>query len=55
MSYLLSAGEVSVKRLFGEVLSLSPFRYIQREEYLLLLRHLLDIGHLQKMEDGGLL
>lgn len=55
MSYLLSAGEVSVKRLFGEVLSLSPFRYIQREEYLLLLRHLLDIGHLQKMEDGGLI
>lgn len=55
MSYLLSAGEVSVKRLFGEVLSLSSFRYIQREEYLLLLRHLLDIGHLQKMEDGGLI
>ena len=55
MSYLRSAGEVSVKRLFGEVLSLSSFRYIQREEYLLLLRHLLDIGHLQKMEDGGLI
>ena len=55
MSYLLSAGEVSVKRLFDEVLSLSSFRYIQREEYLLLLRHLLDIGHLQKMEDGGLI
>lgn len=55
MSYLLSAGEVSVKRLFDEVLSLSSFRYIQREEYLLLLKHLLNIGHLQKMEDGGLI
>ena len=55
MSYLLSAGEIPVKRLFDDVLSLSSFRYIQREEYLLLLRHLLDIGHLQKMEDGGLI
>ena len=55
MSYLLSSGEVTPKRLLEEVLSLSCFRYIGKEDYFLLLRHLLEIGHLQKMEDGGLI
>ncbi len=55
MSYLLSAGEAPPGQLISQVLSLSCFRHIPKEEYLLLLRHLLDIGHLQKIEDGGLI
>lgn len=55
MSYLLSAGEASPQKLFDDVLRLSCFRWISKEDYALLLRHLLDIGHLQKLEDGGLI
>ena len=55
MCYLLSEGEASVERLKRDVLSLSSFRHIPEEDYLLLLRHLLKIGQLQKMEDGGLI
>lgn len=55
MSYLLSAGEATGKELAESILPLSCFRYIPQEDYLLLLRHLLSIGHLQKMEDGGLI
>jgi len=55
MSYLLSAGEATGKELAESILKLSCFRYIPQEDYLLLLRHLLSIGHLQKMEDGGLI
>lgn len=55
MSYLLSAGEATGRELAESILPLSCFRYIPQEDYLLLLRHLLSIGHLQKMEDGGLI
>lgn len=55
MSYLLSSGEVPVAKLFEAILRLSCFRNIPKEDYSLLLRHLLEIGHLQKMEDGGLI
>lgn len=55
MSYLLSSGETPAKKLFDDILSLSPFRKIPKEDYALLLRHLLAIGQLQKMEDGGLI
>lgn len=55
MSYLLSAGEASPERLARDVLSLTSFRHIPQEDYRLLLTHLLSIGHLQKMEDGGLI
>ena len=55
MSYLLSSGEVPAQKLFCDILGLSPFREIPKEDYALLLRHLLEIGHLQKMETGGLI
>ncbi len=55
MSHLLSAGELPAKRLADAVLGLSCFRHIPQEDYGLLLNHLLEIGHLQKMEEGGLI
>lgn len=55
MSYLFAAGEASAKELAEQVLGLACFRSIPQADYLLLLRHLLAIGHLQKMEGGGLL
>jgi ATP-dependent helicase Lhr and Lhr-like helicase len=55
MSCLLSSGEASPERLLHEVLSLTPFRNIPREDYGILLRHLVSTGQLQKVEDGGLI
>ncbi|HIT53523.1 MAG TPA: DEAD/DEAH box helicase [Candidatus Fimivicinus intestinavium] len=55
MSYLLSAGEASARELAASVLRLSCFRAIPQEDYRLLLQHLLAIGHLQRLEDGGLI
>lgn len=55
MSYLLSAGEATARELMGAVLRLSCFQEIPQEDYRILLRHLLLIGHLQKMESGGLI
>ncbi len=55
MSYLLSSGEASPERLARDVLSLTSFRHIPAEDYRVLLTHLLSTGHLQKMEDGGLI
>ncbi len=55
MSYLLSAGGVSAGRLANDILSLSCFQHISREDYALLLQHLLTIGHLQQTEEGELI
>ena len=55
MSYLLAAGEAAPERLRRDVLSLGSFRAIPDGDYRLLLEHLLSIGHLQKIEDGGLI
>lgn len=55
MSYLCSAGEATVEKLTNAVLSLSSFKHISKADYLLLIKHLLDINHLQQVEDGGLI
>ncbi|MDR1465685.1 MAG: DEAD/DEAH box helicase [Oscillospiraceae bacterium] len=55
MSHLLAQGEASPPALAQAILTLFPFRDVTREDYRLLLRHLLDIGHLQRSERGGLL
>jgi ATP-dependent Lhr-like helicase len=34
---------------------MQPFSYISAEDYRILLLHLLEIGHLQRIEDGGLI
>jgi ATP-dependent Lhr-like helicase len=54
MSILASAGAVSPPELAKSVLTLPPFREISQEDYALLLRHLIDIGHIAKDDRGRL-
>ena len=54
MSCLKSNGEMSPAGLAQAVLTLGCFRYIDREDYRKLLRHLVNIEQLQPTEHGGL-
>lgn len=55
MSVMVSMGELSPAALAQSVLTLSPFRRITKEDFRLFLLHLLEIGHLEKTERGGLI
>lgn len=55
MSTLASCGELSPAALASRVLSLSCFHRITQEDYRLLLRHLIEIDHIQRTEEGGLI
>ncbi len=55
MSTLASHGEMTAGELASRVLSLSCFHRITQEDYRLLLRHLLDIDHINRTENGGLI
>lgn len=55
MSTLASCGEMTPKALASSVLTLNYFKRISKEDYVTLLRHLVEIGHIQKTEDGGLI
>lgn len=55
ISYLVSQGEVSAAHLAQQVLGLSVFQKISKDDYRLLLQHMLAIGHLQRTERGGLM
>ena len=55
MSTLASHGEMTARELASRVLSLSCFSRITQEDYRLLLRHLIEIGHVQNTENGGLI
>ena len=55
MSTLASHGEMTAGELASRVLSLSCFRRITQEDYRLLLRHLLEIDHINRTENGGLI
>jgi ATP-dependent helicase Lhr and Lhr-like helicase len=55
MSCLKSNGELSPAKLAQEVLSLRSFRAITREDFKLLLHHLIEIEHIQETEVGGLI
>jgi ATP-dependent Lhr-like helicase len=55
MSQLLSVGEASPQRLARDILGLSSFRHIPQEDYRLLLKHLIDLQHIQETENGGLI
>lgn len=54
MCCLRSNGELSPAKLAQEVLSLDSFRYISKEDFKLLLSHLLETEHIEKTELGGL-
>lgn len=55
MSVLLTRGELSLATLAQEILSLPPFVTISQQDYLVLLRYLIDIDHIQKTEQGKLI
>ena len=55
MATLASGGEMSPAALAGRVLSLAYFHRIDADDYRVLLRHLLEIGHIEQTETGGLI
>ena len=55
MSTLGSCGEMSPGELASRVLTLSCFHRISQEDYRVLLRHLVDIDHVNVTENGGLI
>ena len=55
MSTLASCGEMTPGELASRVLPLSCFHRISAEDYKTLLRHLLDIDHISRTENGGLI
>ena len=55
MSTLASCGEMPPGELASRVLPLSCFHRISQEDYRILLRHLLEIDHISRTENGGLI
>lgn len=55
MSILASSGETSPAALASQVLSLTYFHRISQEDYRVLLRYLISIGHIQQTPEGGLI
>ena len=55
MSTLASCGEMTPGELASRVLPLAAFRNITQEDYRALLRHLLEIDHINRTENGGLI
>lgn len=55
MSTLASCGELSPAALASKVLSLKYFHRISQDDYKVMLRHLLDIDHIQRTDEGGLI
>lgn len=55
MATLASSGELTPRELAQRILTLGYFRNISTDDYRTLLRHLLDIGHIERTENGGLI
>jgi len=55
MSTLASCGELTPAELAARVLTLKCFYRISQEDYKILLRHLIDIDHIQRTDEGGLI
>ncbi|AFZ27785.1 Lhr-like helicase [Cylindrospermum stagnale PCC 7417] len=55
MSILAATGELSPTALAKQVLNLPPFAAISQADFLLLLRYLIDINHIEKTEEGKLI
>ncbi|MBQ9644560.1 MAG: DEAD/DEAH box helicase [Lachnospiraceae bacterium] len=55
MSTLASHGEMTPGELASRVLTLSCFHRISQEDYRILLRHLIEIDHVNRTENGGLI
>ncbi|MEP7286688.1 MAG: DEAD/DEAH box helicase [Chloroflexota bacterium] len=55
LSCIKASTELTPSELAEQVLTLAPFANVTEEQYRLLLRHLLEIRHLERMETGGLI
>jgi len=55
LATLASGGEMSAAALAGRVLSLPYFHRISQDDYRVLLRHLLEIDHIEQTENGRLI
>lgn len=55
LSTLASMGEMTAGELASRVLPLSAFHRVSQEDYKILLRHLLEIDHIERTETGGLI
>lgn len=55
MSTLASSGEMTPAELASRILPLSSFQNITQKDYQILLRHLIQIHHIQKTENNGLI
>ena len=55
MSVVAAFGEITLEALAAKTLGMAAFSHIPPEDYALLLNHLIAIGHLQRVEDGGLI
>ena len=55
MSTLASCGEMTAGELASRVLPLACFHRVTQDDYRLLLRHLLEIDHINHTENGGLI
>lgn len=55
MSTLASCGEMTPAELASRVLSLNYFKLISQDDYRVLLRHLIEIDHIEQTENGGLI
>ncbi len=55
MSTLASTGELSPAALAQRVLTLPPFAHVSQADFRELLLHLLEIDHIQRTDEGGLI
>ena len=55
MSTLAASGELTPGELASKVLTLKYFQRISKDDYRILLRHLLETEHIQRTEEGGLI
>jgi ATP-dependent helicase Lhr and Lhr-like helicase len=55
MSIVGAAGELTPPQLASRVLTLAPFCQLAQDQFRTLLQHLLEIDHLEKTEEGGLI
>ena len=55
MSTLASCGELTPAELASNVLTLKFFHRITKDDYKILLRHLLENDHIQRTDEGGLI
>ena len=55
MSTLASCGEMTPAELASRILPLHCFRRVSQDDFRVLLRHLLETGHISRTENGGLI